>query len=172
MVSPVDAAKTAAKVLKKQCLAGDTEATARVARFYRTSEEAVKLKHCQFVVAKEQGFDDWSHLNDVFAGSLPPEADVGQFWYSKGCGVLMNHWCSSYEEALSVLNAAADRWLFPFKRQYVVGDLDYIKTLGLDSLKEIETVRDFVAASGSSSWLTLAAVLIRYRTEARPVISV
>jgi len=44
---------------------------------------------------------------------------------------LLNHWFSSYEEARQFLDENPDHYLIPYKKQFVVVDDNYLKTIGV-----------------------------------------
>jgi len=96
MLSPVEELKVQAKRLFK--------ATPSKAELLVLSKNRIpQLKHSQLFIARHYGFRDWEHARSVLScEGYRPGADCGSFWYASQCASLLNHWCASYQEALSV----------------------------------------------------------------------
>ena len=113
-----------------------------------------KLHHTLSIVATEIGFRDWEHARRVLSGLAKPGEDLGGFWYNHACERLLNHWFARYDEAKACQKLSNDRWLFPYGRQFVVGDVNFIKTLMLDPNSNLwsQVDRDLSACYGSAIW--------------------
>jgi len=57
--------------------------------------------------------------------------DRGELWYEVATDVLLNRWCSSYDEARRTL-AACGGYLVPYRRHFAVVEREYVRILGLD----------------------------------------
>jgi hypothetical protein len=118
-----------------------------------------KLQHAFNIVATQIGFRDWEQARRVLSGLAKPGDDMGGFWYDFGCELLLNNWFANYDEAKAFHRQANERWLFPYAKQFVVGETNFIKTLLLDpALPQWEQVnRDLFASYGNAHWQQLCA---------------
>jgi hypothetical protein len=118
-----------------------------------------KLQHAFNIVATEIGFRDWEHARRVLSGQSKPGDDLGGFWYAFGCEPLLNHWFAKYEQAKTFQRQSNERWLFPYAKQFVVGDTNYVKTLRLDPELPLwdHVNRDLFACHGNAVWQQLCA---------------
>lgn len=91
-----------------------------------------KLNHALNIVCTELGFQDWEHARHVLGGQAKPTDDMGGLWYDFRCQLLLNNWFASYTEARVFCKHGATRFLFPYARQVVVGDENFVRMLGLD----------------------------------------
>jgi hypothetical protein len=127
----------------------------------------VKLKHCQFLIAKQYGFDSWQHAQQIFSGSALPneERNMGTLFHSPRCDALINLWFADYESALEALYVdTKNRWLVPYKKQYIVVNREYLKMVGLDNdfdehWHNID--HDLVSGYCSESWDKLALAVLK-----------
>ncbi|WP_266158103.1 hypothetical protein [Dyella silvatica] len=119
--------------------------------------EKWKLTQALNLVCAELGFQDWQHARCVLHGQARPGDDMGGLWYDLRCQLLLNHWFASYDEARRFCAGETSRFLFPFARQIVVGDENFVRRLGLDpaSPRWQETGRDLVAGYGTPAWRAL-----------------
>ena len=116
-----------------------------------------KLTHALNIVCTELDFQDWEHARHVLGGHARPEEDMGGLWYDFRCQLLLNNWFASYAEARALCKLEATRFLFPYARQVVVGDENFVRMLGLDPQSPLweETRRDLFASYGTPAWRTL-----------------
>ena len=137
-----------------------------------------KLQHALNIVASELDFRDWHQARAVLGGTAKRGDDMGGFWYARSGGVLLlNHWFSSYAEAQEYQRGGdrnrESRWLFPYGKQFVVGDRHYLQTLSMDpELPLWEQVgRDLYGCYGSAAWHLLCAVRLQATRGLPPPIS-
>jgi hypothetical protein len=128
-----------------------------------------KLQHAFNLVATEIGFHDWQHARRVLSGIARLGDDMGAFWYDTRAAALFNHWYAKYEDAREY-QAQSGHWLFPFGKQFVVGDANYVRTLRLDPASELWTAvqHDVVATYGSESWRALCAARLNATRDQPP----
>jgi hypothetical protein len=130
--------KIQAKKLFKCSKKDDVNALARLAKCYRSNQpttDSLQLKHCQLVLAKELGFQDWQHLQKILSGAIgnkSAEVDMGSIFYVSACSALLNQWFTTYDEAKAALDAK--HYLLPYKKQFVVVSVEHIKTLGITDI--------------------------------------
>lgn len=91
--------------------------------------KAIRRKHCLAVVAREAGFQSWSHANDVVAGRNAE--DFGTLLNPPGASAHWNIWSASYDEAREIRREHGG-YLLAYKRHFFIVDRYYIETLGLD----------------------------------------
>jgi hypothetical protein len=89
----------------------------------------VQRKHALAVIAREMGFRDWQHLT-AEAHVEMPAFDTTRLFPPK-TSFYLNGWYVTYEEAHAAL-ARKDRFLFPYRRQFVVVEAGLLKSLGID----------------------------------------
>tara|TARA_R110000868_G_scaffold124027_1_gene328122 strand:+ start:2330 stop:2980 length:651 start_codon:yes stop_codon:yes gene_type:complete len=89
----------------------------------------VQRKHALAVIAREMGFRDWQHLS-AEAHIEMPAFDTARLFTAK-TGFYLNAWFVTYDEARAALNRK-DRFLFPYRHQFVVCEGGLLKTLGID----------------------------------------
>lgn len=121
-----------------------------------------KLQHAFNIVASEIGFRDWEQARHVLSGNANRGDDMGGFWHSFRCELLLNHWFAHYDAAKEWQRDGNERWLFPYARQFVVVDRNYVTTLMLDpELPQWSEVdRDLFANYATEAWLSLCAARI------------
>ncbi len=106
-------------------------------------------------VSRLAGFKDWQHASLVLSGGAKIGEDMGSLWYSPKCGVLLNIWCRDYAEAIEQFESGAGKFLFPYKRQFLIVEDDFLETIGLDPDHAIfgqPPNRNFVQSYGSPDW--------------------
>jgi hypothetical protein len=132
-----------------------------------------KLQHALNLVSTECGFRDWEHARRVLSGLAKPGEDLGGFWHDYPCDTLLNHWFANYDEAKACQKLTNERWLFPYGKQFVVGTVNYIKTLKLDPDSSLwrHVDRDMFACYGSVSWQALCTARLNATRGAPPPIS-
>lgn len=89
----------------------------------------VQRKHALNVIAREMGFRDWSHLKAEVHIELPAFDTTRLFPASTS--FYLNAWFATYDEAKAALKGK-DRFLFPYRKQFVVCPGGLLKSLGLD----------------------------------------
>lgn len=89
----------------------------------------VQRKHALAVIAREMGFRDWQHLTDEAHIELPA-FDTARL-FSARTGFFLNSWFVTYEDAKSALTRK-DRFLFPYRHQFVVCESGLLSSLGID----------------------------------------
>ena len=89
----------------------------------------VQRKHALAVIAREMGFRDWQHLT-AEAHIEMPAFDTTRL-FPPSASFYLNSWFVTYEEAHAALKRK-DRFLFPYRHQFVVCEAGLLKHLGLD----------------------------------------
>jgi hypothetical protein len=132
-----------------------------------------KLQHALNLVATEAGFHDWHAARTVLSGKLKPGGDFGGFWHSRNCEGLLNHWFADYTDAKAHQSHHAVSWLFPFQKQFVVGDAYYVRALLLDPDSELwqRAQFDLVGSYGSEAWHRLSAARLNATRNLPPPIA-
>lgn len=125
MLSPIEELKIQAKKRLRE--------TPSIPGLFKLSKNnPPKLKHCQLMIARQYGFRDWEHARLILScESYRPGDDCGSFWYSNRCTTLLNHWCGSYQDALSVQQELGGI-ILPYKTQFVVAKRPYLSFIGMD----------------------------------------
>jgi len=133
--------KTRARTLHKQALLGDDSAGQRLGKLpeFRRLENVevlkrLKRRHCLAVVARECGFEGWSHATSVIngkTGSAFGRAGFGTALYPRGGHAHSNIWSASYDEAQQIRSEHGG-YLLAYKNQFLVVDAHFIATMGLD----------------------------------------
>lgn len=138
--------------------------------------DLAKLKHCQHVVAREVGFENWQHANSILSASdsllncFTSESEtinMGKFWHSHRCDALINLWFSSYQEARIALQAEPNNYLVPYQQQFIVVTEDYINAVSLHEVEAslwAEVKHDLIASYASDAWDKIAYTRLRNRT--------
>lgn len=136
MVDIVLSLKTHARVYHRKVQAGDRDALARIRRLgeFKDLDDAaislqVRRRHCLAAIAAEAGFDGWTHALQVLQGENT--GDFGTLLYPGRCRAHFNIWCASHHEARQI-HGESGGFLLAWRKQYLVVDDDYIRTLGLD----------------------------------------
>jgi len=163
--------KTRARLLLKLLQNKNVAANKRALMLSRKQKWALpeewQLRHCLNLAAADCGFQHWEHAREVLSGRALAGADMGDFWHGAEVGGYTNHWFSSYAQALTQLQAHPDDYLLPYRRQYVVVGVDYVRALGMNPEDASWDIigRNLIAGYRSNSWLTLA----QYRLQATRV---
>ena len=90
----------------------------------------VRRKHCLATIARETGFQGWSHALDVLCGRAST-TDYGDLLYGPRCAAHLNLWFARYDQARPVLDQRGG-YLLAYRRHVLLVDRDYIVTLGFD----------------------------------------
>lgn len=91
---------------------------------------SIQRKHALAVIAREMGFRDWRHLTREAHVELPAFDTTRLFRASTS--FYLNAWFTTYEEARDALSARKDRFLFPYRHQFVVCEGGLLASLGID----------------------------------------
>ena len=136
MADIVDALKAHARILHRRAQSNEPGALARLRKLkeLRPLDDAslcshVKRRHCLAVVAHDLGFESWTHATQVLRGENT--SDFGKLLYGPRCGAHFNIWCATYEEGRTI-RAQHGGFLLAYRRQCLVVDEHYVRTLGLD----------------------------------------
>ena len=89
----------------------------------------VQRKHALNVIAREMGFRDWTHLKAEVHIELPAFDTTRLF--PAATSFYLNAWFATYDEAKAALKGR-DRFLFPYRKQFVVIPAGLLQSLGLD----------------------------------------
>lgn len=166
-------AKTQAKKMLK-AIKGETILSIKTNKLLASigvkSNQEIKLKHCQFLVSKQLGFDNWHHAQEMLSGRLPltKQVNMGAIFYNHACDAMMNLWFADYQQAKEVLAKKPESsWLLPYKKQFVVVNQHYLSLLKLDN-ENIQLSHhlqhDFYQGYNTDIWDKLAMQVIRNRT--------
>ncbi len=133
--------------------------------------DEIKLKHCLTIVSQQLGFGNWHHAQDVLSGSKKPveDLDMGTLFYPESADGFINEWFASYQQAKNTLSEQiGEKWLLPYKNQFIVVKKDYISTFKLDtSLMLLWTDIDHNMVDGykSDAWDKLTCRIIKNRSK-------
>ncbi|NQZ80010.1 MAG: hypothetical protein HRT52_03230 [Colwellia sp.] len=162
--------KIQAKIMLKAIKAGGSLLT-KQQRQLRTlnleSTQEIKLKHCHFLIAKKYGFDSWQHAQQILSGDELSNSmmNMGTLFHSSRCDALINLWFANYKEAQEALAIdEQNRWLIPYKQQYIVVNKEYLKMIGLDRGFDqhwLNIQHNLVKGYGSDSWDILAVAALK-----------
>lgn len=127
----------------------------------------VQRRHCLTVIARELGFDGWSHALSVLTGEN--KEDFGRLLSPPGAAAHWNIWSASYDEARAI-RAEHGGYLLAYKRHYFIVDRYYLETLGLDpdDADWDRMGRDWVRPREPTARTRLYAKLIARRYEPTP----
>lgn len=133
------------------------------------SLEQLKLKHCLTLIAHQLGFENWHQAQLVLSGNNDFEKpfNMGTFFYLASCGAFLNEWFVNYQQAYEALqNQQYDKWLLPYKNQFIVVDQNYIASLQLEeNLVNFgaEIPYNMVESYCSEAWDKIACAVIKNR---------
>lgn len=130
--------------------------------------DELQLKHVLLASARELGFASWQQLVNVFSGqSSTEQLDMGTLFYPRGCHGLTNEWFASYHEAQQVLaKDSENKWLLPYKTQFMVVTRDYMAAfnLPLDAINWLNDVkRDMAGCYNTDLWDKIVVSILRHR---------
>lgn len=163
----VDELKTRARLAIGGLRRDDPAMSARLLKLLKKARRRPpstwKLAHTLDLAAVDSGFSDFQHAAHVLGGSAEEGADLGGFWYDSRCGGLLNHWFATHAEARAFCREHPGRVLVPYRRQFVVGDADYVRALGLDPADPAfaAAAHDLVTSYGGPAWYSLCAARLR-----------
>lgn len=130
--------------------------------------DELQLKHVLLSSARELGFASWQQLVNVLSGqSSTEQLDIGTLFYPRGCHGLTNEWFASYREAQQVLaQDSENKWLLPYKTQFMVVTRDYMAAfnLPLDAINWLDDVkRDMAGCYNTNLWDKIVVSILRHR---------
>ena len=135
MLDPVKILKDRARALHATVRDGDEPAFAEIRRLraFRGAGRAeiaggVQQRHCLALMARRTGFDGWPHALQVLEGRR--DDDFGRLLCPGRCMAHINIWSADYAEARSI-RAAHGGTLLAYRRQYLIVEDGYLRTLGL-----------------------------------------
>jgi hypothetical protein len=131
------------------------------------SSTELKLKHCLNVVSQHFGFINWHHCQNLLSGNsdFNDLQNVGTMFYNDNCGVYINQWFSTYDEAKNVLSKQVKtHYLLPYKTQFVIVTKEYLTSLGVDEqhmylLQKI--AHDLYHSYNSNEWDILTCQVLK-----------
>lgn len=127
--------------------------------------EGLTLTDCQQNLAKKSGFSHWHHALDVLSGTKEM-LDFGTLWHHSGCDVLLNLWFASYTEAQAALTENPDKFLLPYKTQFVLVTEEYLTLLSLTPQLQTELRNhgaDLIHLCGTKLWDDIALQCIQHK---------
>jgi hypothetical protein len=131
----------------------------------------IKLKDCLNIIAHQLGFENWYQAQVVLSGSNKnvQGLDMGTFFYPRGADIFINEWFANYQQAKNtLLEKAGEKWLLPYKKQFIVVKSNYISTFKLDKkliLLWTDLDHDMVDGYKSKAWDKLACEIIKNRSK-------
>lgn len=141
MLSPIEELKIQSKKLLKSWRQDNNSSHVNSLK-KQYSHSFPQLKLCQHYIAHYYGFSDWLHAKNTLDCQWSLESDeaqsvkdFGTFWYSNQCVTLLNRWCSTYQEAIGLLEQT-EGFLLPYKQQYMVVSSDFVKALNMSPKDE------------------------------------
>ncbi len=143
--------------------------TLQMKRLGLTLAGEIKLKHCLVMVSQQLGFENWHHAQLILSGNEQPhsQTDMGSFFYNNACGVFLNLWFATIEEAQQALSSnPKNRWLLPYKKQFIVVERNYLIALNLsaDTLSLCSAIQhDLYQGYNTEIWDSIAYEVIRHR---------
>ena len=186
MNKALDELKIQAKFLLKSARNNQPDAIQRLAKYSGNKPHSIsldlsytdiaKLKHCQHVLAREVGFQNWQHAHSILGACASTQSNnvsdskavnMGKFWHSSNCDALINLWFSSYQEARLALLTEPNKYLIPYQQQFIVVTEDYIKVVALDTIDDslwCDVQHDLVASHATEAWDKIAHIRLRNRT--------
>lgn len=153
--------KTRARLLVNAVEQAQPKVLAQAQRVCETQRwpwpERLQIKHGLNIVSAQIGFEHWEHARRVLGAEAVPGDDMGTFWYTQECSVLLNHWYADHRHACDQLAADPQSFLLPYRRQFVVVRRPWLEVIGAaDEGLWSEAGRDAVRSAGSASWVRLA----------------
>lgn len=129
----------------------------------QSTTEGLSLTDYQQKLAKKAGFTHWHHALDVLSGKQGV-SDFGKLWHHSSCDVLLNMWFASYANAQAALTENPDKFLVPYKTQFVLVSDEYLTLLGLTPLLQNELRNhgsDLIHLCSTKLWDDIALVCIQ-----------
>jgi hypothetical protein len=159
--------KTRARLLQKQLQRGHQPSIKRVRILCRQQrwnpETELSLSQCMNLVAADTGFRDWEHARRAFTASGSEMVDMGSFWYGEHSAGFTNLWFSDYAQAKQQHAQQRDRYLLPYRHQFVLVESAFLQEAGIEASADIwqSLDCDLVAHHGSPEWVMLAELRLQ-----------
>lgn len=135
MLDPVKILKSRARSLQTAIHDGNSDALAEIRKLreFRQADDAaiaadVRRRHCLGLMARRTGFDGWPHALQVLEGRR--DDDFGRLLCPGRCMAHINIWSADYADARTI-RLAHGGILLAYRRQYLIVESGYIRTLGL-----------------------------------------
>ncbi|BDX06853.1 hypothetical protein MACH26_23740 [Planctobacterium marinum] len=131
----------------------------------QSATEGLTLTDCQQSLAQKAGFSHWHHALEVLSGE-PRNSDCGKLWHHPSCDVLLNLWFANYEEAHAALTKNLDKFLLPYKTQFVLVTEEYLTLIGLTPQLQTELRNhgaDLTRLGNTRLWDDIALRCIRHK---------
>lgn len=175
--------RKATLLMKRLCGEDPTRALRAAARIRRAAHWAAKSpeeilaerdrvqhKHALDVIAAEAGFPDWRRLKAEADTRIRTEFNPEQL-FGLRASFFLNLWFTSYEEALAVLAAHPQRFLLPYRGQFVICDAGLLADHGIDtSDPDWEAIgHDWARPHDEAARDRLASSLVRQLSRAQGV---
>jgi len=136
MESTVHDLKAKARILQTLVQKRDRDALRRVRQLPEVAgfddeplSSRIRRRHCLAVIARELGFNGWTHALSVLTGQH--NDDFGRLLSPPGANAHWNIWSASYDEARAI-RAEHGGYLLAYQRHFFIVDRYYLETLGLD----------------------------------------
>ena len=136
MAGVISDLKAQARILHRHIVEREPAALARARQLAELRDadiaalpSLIKRRHCLAVIARELGFQGWSHAAAVLRGT--ESSDFGTLLYPSGGHVHWNIWSASYDEARNIRQQHGG-YLLAYRRHFFITDRHFIKTLGLN----------------------------------------
>lgn len=161
--------KLQAKKLLKRIKSGETLTTTLTKQLSNLPIELadIQLKHCLTLVARRLGFFHWHEAQQFFTGASNDNSlnNWGTYLYPERGDVFINEWFSTYTNAKQIISEQpGQKWLLPYKTQFIVVEKDYIDNFRLDT-QTAELWRsmnyDMKASYNSNAWDHLTAAILK-----------
>lgn len=167
----INEAKIQAKKLLKM-LKSDEDAFnshPQLAKMGITRQDDLQLKHTLTLIAMKLGFRQWQEASAMLSGQLDKSTpqQMGTLFYPKAGHGLTNEWFADYESAKEILDGSNnDKWLFPYKNQFIVGDANYLAAFRFDDeTRQLFTLinHDMAASYNCDAWDKITCAVIKNR---------
>ena len=130
----------------------------------REAGQDARLRDCLHDVARHAGFVHWEHARRVLSGEASAGDDMGTFWWAPACAAYLSEWHADLQVAKQGLReGGADRFLMPYRRQFVLVPAGYVRDLGIDPALPgwAALDRDLVGGYGGPVWQALCMQRLR-----------
>lgn len=129
------------------------------------SGESLSLTECQQRLAKKAGFSHWHHASEVLSGKSKTK-DFGKLWHHYRCDALLNLWFADLNEARQAMAQNPDKFLLPYKTQFVLVTVEYLTLIGINDALQHKLRKEggnLVSANNSSLWDEFALASIKQK---------
>ncbi len=133
-----------------------------------TNPEELKLKHTLALIAVQLGFAHWQQASAVLSGHGQTHSPVnmGTLFYPVAGHGLTNEWFADYKSAQLVFNKHKNKWLFPYKNQFIVVDRNYLNAFNFSdeiTSKFHQIDNDMHGSYNSHLWDEITCAVIKNR---------